>query len=134
MYVLHYFYCENCTLNGIQPVSRCLTQYKQRKTKRMRGSCIWRGETPRIQIKPAGSTKYTDNDYQRLRNDYKRPEHVSKRLGNNYKVNKKQKIATCIYYERTLEHPGIRPCPPQGRGPENVCMLRVIWTIFFKKT
>ena len=98
MYVLHHFCCENCTLNGIQPVSRCLTQYKQRKTKRMRGSCIWRGETPRIQIKPAGSTKYTDNDYQRLRNDYKRPEHVSKRLGNNYKGlgNKKVKIATCL--------------------------------------
>ena len=95
MYVLHHFCCENCTLNGIQPVSRCLIQYKQRKTKRMRRSCIWRGETPCIQIKPAGSTKYTDNDYQRLRNDYKRPEHVSKRLGNNYKGlgNKKVKIA-----------------------------------------
>ena len=113
MYVLYYFYCENCTLNGIQPVSRCLTQYKQRKTKRMRGSCIWRGETPRIQIKPAGSTKYTDNDYQRLRNDYKRPEHVSKRLGNNYKVNKNKRLR---HVYTTKGRWNTRPCPPQAWG------------------
>ena len=90
--MLQYFYCENCTVNGIQPVSRCLTQYKQRKTKRMRGSYIWRGETPRIQIKPAGSTKYTDNDYQKLRNDHKRPERLQKTRKQLYS---KQKIKDC---------------------------------------